>query len=65
MIVQSRADIAKCIDAPKSEILETIKNTDAYFQKSFFSLFKQAPPLSLCTVTHITKEFTEHADRIS
>jgi len=65
MIAHSRASLEKAINSIPEEITELIEKVDAYFQKAFSSIFGTNPPLFLTEVTHVTKEFITHADRIS
>ena len=65
IITKSRANLEKAIKSTPEEIAKLIKEVDAYFQQTFSSFFGTPPPLSLVDITHVTEEFTEHADRIS
>ncbi len=65
MIAKSRASLEQTFKTVPEPIAHLIKETDIYFQQAFFSFFAEQSPLSLIDVTHITKEFTEHADKIS
>lgn len=64
MISHSRASLAKVITGPPPEISKTIRDADAYFQQAFYSTFRINAPISLANVTHVTKDYTGHADKI-
>lgn len=65
MIAQNRGHLSKVISSPAPEITKAIHDADTYFQKAFFGFFQKHAPVSLIKVTHMTNEYTEHADRVS
>lgn len=65
MIVNSRARLEKAIKPTPKDIARLIGEVDSYFQKAFSLFFGVRPPLSLADVTQVTREYIEHANRVS
>ncbi len=64
MIARSRAHLEKTLKPMPEEIARTIYDINFHFQEVFLSYFGSSSPISLVEVTNVTREYTEHADRI-